>query len=335
MHKRGTLLALLTTIIATAIMVVVYYADHTVTTKDFDSVLFWKEQIRTQGAQEAYQELSESLQHEGPSKAHDRAHVFGEALFLDSGIDGIEVCDEQFVYGCFHQVTGEAIATYGIATIPDIATRCKGDLQCLHGIGHGIVLWYGYDRPALSGAIKACDILPSHDIFSGCLSGVFMEYNHRSVTKKNSSLSSLRPLEPNTLNEPCDSLSGETAALCYFWQTRLWKDWEHGSLPNEELFRVLGQRCKTLDGVERRGCMAGLGPSTISVADYVPSIIARLCNATEGTKEEISLCYAEAAKVLTSTVSPEAAKGLCNSLSERYSARCIRYLEEPRNALTF
>jgi hypothetical protein len=335
MHKRVALSALLTTIIATAIMVFAYYVRDAVTPKDFDSVPFWKERIQTQGAEEAYQELAESLQEEGQSKAHERAHTFGEALFLLVGIDGIEVCDEQFIYGCVHQVIGEAIAKDGIDSLPTIATRCGGDSQCLHGMGHGVMLWYGYDRPALSDAIRACGTLPPHDLFDGCLSGVFMEYNHHSVTNEGVSRVSLRQLEPNKLNEPCDSLSGETAALCYFWQTRLWKDLAYGTISDDELFRVLGARCKALRGIERRGCMAGIGPSTISVADYVPSAIARLCTATRGTEEEVTLCYAEAAKVLVGTVSTDAAKELCNVLSEKSSARCIAYTTNQKNPLTF
>lgn len=332
LHK---LLFLTCTVALIGVTVCAYlYTKHTVSPKEESDVSFWENRIRHEGAVSAYKTLAHSAKELNASEAHRRAHLFGEALYATQGLDGLSVCDAQFMYGCLHQVVAEAILEGGPTIMYELGDKCAGDLQCLHGIGHGVVMWYGYEHNMLTEAFEACNKASPHNDFNGCESGVFMEYNYPAFPQEKNEY--LRPLPLNNYHEPCDTVSTEHAPVCYYWQVRLWKDTELGKKDDDAIISTLSQRCALLHGDRRRGCMGGIGPSTISLSAYDPKEITRLCNAIQGTREEITLCHAEAGKVLVGTVSTEALHQLCNYLpytSEQ--KRCIEYATTESNPLTF
>jgi hypothetical protein len=317
--------------------VAVYAYLHTpkaVSTKEDDIVAFWEKRIRRDGALSAYNAFADSVSEVDASEAHRGAHLFGEALYAIQGVGGISTCDEQFMYGCLHQVVAEAILEDGPRVVYELGKKCAGDLQCLHGIGHGVVMWYGYEQDMLTEAFEACSKASPDNNFNGCVSGVFMEYNYPAFPQTKNT--HLRPIPPHNYHEPCDTVPTEHAPLCYYWQVRLWKDSALEEKDNTVIISTISQRCALLHDDRRRGCMGGIGPSTISLTAYNPKEITRLCNAIQGNREEITLCHAEAGKVLIGTVSKEAMQQLCGYLpyvSEQ--KRCVEYATTESNPLTF
>jgi hypothetical protein len=105
-------------------------------------------------------------------------HVLGELLYKKEGMGALEICDDRFGFACFHQVAIEAIRERGEGVISSLSSVCSvanGGL-CIHGIGHGILEYYGSDDQGLRRGLQACaDFLDP--VYGGnCADGVFMEY---------------------------------------------------------------------------------------------------------------------------------------------------------------
>ena len=77
--------------------------------------------------------------------------------------------------------------------------------QCVHGLGHGLMIYTGYDLPL---SLHTCDKLPEGDAFS-CTGGVFME-NYQSSYGIRS-----RWLKDKDLLYPCNSVAEKYKFYCY------------------------------------------------------------------------------------------------------------------------
>ena len=141
---------------------------------------YWRSRIEQVGQVDAYGELLVAAKDISISQAHVLAHSFGEALFLEESISGISTCDDQLIWGCYHQFVGTALTEFGTSIVKDLDERCPADssFSCRHGIGHGLVGFYGYDFEALKESLSFCTLLDAGPR-NGCFDGVFMEYNLR------------------------------------------------------------------------------------------------------------------------------------------------------------
>jgi hypothetical protein len=137
--------------------------------------------IERVGLKEAQDRLYASgLPFDGQS--HLVQHVAGEYAYRTLGIEGIAACTPYFLFACYHSFFIEVMSAEGLTRVPELFSRCKegtstgGPIQCAHGIGHGLVAWYGYKD--MDRALEACDALgaedPSFPTYN-CLDGVFME----------------------------------------------------------------------------------------------------------------------------------------------------------------
>ena len=77
--------------------------------------------------------------------------------------------------------------------------------QCVHGLGHGLMIYTGYDLPV---SLHTCDKLQEEDRLS-CTGGVFME-NYQSSYGVTS-----RWLKPKDLLYPCDAVARKYKYYCY------------------------------------------------------------------------------------------------------------------------
>ncbi len=91
-------------------------------------------------------------------------------------------CTELYQSGCYHGVIQARFMEMGeitAADVNDLCERYRGDpadrfvfFQCLHGMGHGLTMFYGHDLPV---ALEGCDLLSSSWDQRSCYGGAFME----------------------------------------------------------------------------------------------------------------------------------------------------------------
>jgi len=301
--------------------------------RDLKHASYWSSEIHTLGAPEAYQEFSRAVAKENPSFQHAASHAFGEALYAIEGIGGISVCDQQFGYGCFHQVTAEEIFNKGLGSIASLGTLCNGMIECLHGAGHGILAYLGYGRSNLDEALRACSKMPGGNVYNGCADGVIMEYDLRIMANNENPTTGFRHIGSN-LYEPCDTLTSQfERSECYFWQPRVWtENWIKTETPENILVRS-AKLCNALAGDSKVFCITGIGQTVPSSSGYNVARSAKLC-ATLSDELSRNTCTSAAAKVFAGATSRGDATVLCNTLTLPTSKACNEYVGRPGTPLT-
>ncbi len=238
----------------------------------------WSMEIDRVGPREAYGKFKASYQ-SSPliPKRHLAVHSFGELLYKKIGVEGLEVCDEVFQFGCFHGFLGHAIQEEGLGIIPRVKRICreheKSD-NCFHGIGHGILSFVGYEEKDLLQSLEFCRNLslsfPKET--SQCTGGVFMEYNFRTMLADGKP----RSFDLTTPFAPCDSMPLEFRPSCYYWQSQwfvtvLYGDWE-------QKYEETGKLCEMVQNLEEQiQCFLGAGILAGQSADWDPSRATMLC----------------------------------------------------------
>lgn len=218
---------------------------------------FWREQIKaSDGASAAEDFYATALSKATPSiDAHTLAHLFGEALYEEVGLAGIGYCRTDFEFGCFHSFFALAVKEKGIEILPILDDACveafgTAYLPCQHGLGHGIVVYTGYD--ALLEALTLCEKIRWQPL-GGCSSGVFMEHNFHTMAASETGTSFLRPLEDDVY-APCSTLPQKHQPSCYQEQVQWWQN--HFS--ND--FTYIGTLCDAVPETENRtACFNGIG----------------------------------------------------------------------------
>ncbi|MCE9541473.1 hypothetical protein K8R03_02840 [Candidatus Kaiserbacteria bacterium] len=190
---------------------------------------------------------------------HTSAHIFGEVLYEHEGIKGFTVCDGSFGFGCYHSFLGRAIAEHGPDVVKVLDATCvtiygPDGTGCFHGIGHGLLSYYGYGIQDVEKSLSLCATLSWKKPIGGCADGVFMEYNFRVMEKD--ATKRYRPFDAGNVYEPCPSLSLYPEA-CYFGLPAWWAT----ALPfDSALPQKLGGFCAAVaESRLRVACYRGLG----------------------------------------------------------------------------
>lgn len=113
---------------------------------------------------------------------HELAHIIGNEIYRQYGLEGITSCDRTFGFGCYHGVTEKMLLELGRDSVPEVERQCieifppsktRNYTGCVHGMGHGLLTWEGLD---VRSALQDCDML-SIEYRPFCYDGVFMEYS--------------------------------------------------------------------------------------------------------------------------------------------------------------
>lgn len=222
--------------------------------------------------------------------------------------------------GYYHGVLEHALARVRTPAQYTVVARraCSGKLvrrttwiayQCVHGLGHGLMLQSGDDLPF---ALSVCDRLQTAWDRSSCSGGVFMEN-----INAGSGLSSGRTrwLRRNDLVYPCDAVSPHHKLYCYLMVTsRILQangyDWAQTA-------RICGR-------VERNWvstCFQSFGRDADGYSVERPAKVLRLCAITGAHEGD---CLYGAARDMTADLSSGTrAAGLCARAPARYRARCF------------
>lgn len=290
--------------------------------------------IRSDGAVAAYEAFVSAMDGVPADKQHVLAHVFGKALYAVDGLEAFAVCDERFLYGCFHEVMGRIISDSGLSVIPAVFERCTHTstprpFACLHGIGHGIIASVGYTSAGLGEALSACEQFSPAALSFWCYSGVFMEYNQQSML----GTEYVREAESgaHSAYEPCISVEESYAPACVFEQVPWWHRVLFDGDASEETFDALGALCEGLGMGARleRICFEGIGNITTPSVGYDPYRALRLCEAASAEALPRLFCISMAAQSLSQGArDAEAAESVCAELSEVSREYCMAYVRK-------
>jgi len=283
----------------------------------------WGQRMDAVGQVLAYAEFKAEFAEVSYGKQHAASHIFGELLYDKLGIDGVSVCDSAFAFGCYHAFFGKAVAVEGIEVLPRFHRACIekfGDLSlpCRHGIGHGIITFIGEDN--ILDALELCATL-SDEPLGGCTSGVFMEYNFRTMSDPTGQAALTRPLKESDPYEPCRSLPEEFRQSCFFEMPQWW-----GSIYAGDYEKV-GQLCSQVEGNARSACFMGAGNYIAPFTDHDVEKTIFQCNKMPSA-EASALCIEAASWIFLGLEGrKEDAYRLCGSLEGKAVNDCREKLD--------
>ncbi len=193
--------------------------------------------LRTQGTEHALATL-DTLTRQDPDvlrDAHPYTHHLGRASFAyyKDVAEAFAHCRETFWSGCYHGVLEGYLRSLPEVRADTIAAVCTREIdawqstflqyQCLHGLGHGLTLYFDYQLPT---ALEGCDALASPWERESCYSGVFMEnvvaffqphHTHQGEHHHASRPRSL--LRPEDPLYPCNAVDEPYQRACYRMQS--------------------------------------------------------------------------------------------------------------------
>lgn len=192
------------------------------------------------------------------------------------------------------------------------------DLECKHGIGHGLMEYYGPRRVEL--ALERCDSLEIPDRIGGCSSGVLMEYFFPVVMIGDSAVSTRRPHDLNNPDYPCDILNSKFRNVCYFELGKLWYSVYYQDLAKADLI------CSNTRNQEfNKYCYLGIGSRIVAESEKGLEETKKKCSEMLDIDSQIycrlggSLSFA----IESEEVRENRIKRFCGGLDEPYLQKCI------------
>lgn len=282
----------------------------------------WQKEIQKEGAETAYKKFKEEFSSRQYGEQHTVAHIIGELLYEKLGSKGFVVCDESFAYGCYHSFFGKAVATEGNSVLPIFHKGCIEkysdlSLPCRHGIGHGIMSYVGNEK--LLEALDLCFGL-SQEPTGGCTSGVFMEYNFRTMEDPSGEKILTRKYDGNPF-KPCNTLPDKFQQSCYFEQVQWWETVFSGD------YGKIGELCDKLENqLNKQACFHGTGNYAAPFSGHDAGKTSLLCQKMP-TPQGQAFCVEGASWIFLGMRKKDDARTLCQTLKDRFQKECLQKLE--------
>lgn len=335
-HKKKIIGVMLIFLCGILLITVRFQGQHTVRIPQFEKdkkVNFltfrnqWKEIINSSSdGTKNYSDFKRSAMNASVSDAHFSAHIFGELLFDKWGEKAIKICDTAYEYGCYHGVAVEAISKKGTSVISTFIQTCKelassnaNNLMapCIHGIGHGIVEYFGHSENKLLIALKACS---KDDPYTNriCYSGVFMEYNVPILVTDTDVSVTNRPLIKGKEYSPCTTIPQMYQASCYEQISQWWPIFYHNDLAK------VAELCSKVMGEENKmGCYRGMGDFIAMRSNFKGVIAKTKCEKIKSPEGQFQ-CKDEAYGVLFyHPQKHDDIKRICNGLPKDKKNICL------------
>ncbi|MDX6718134.1 MAG: hypothetical protein QOJ63_388 [Solirubrobacteraceae bacterium] len=249
---------------------------------------------------------------------HRIAHRMGSAAlsrFKDkvapAFIAGTPVCASGYYHGIIEraflgQPTGKlGIVARQLCSDPQITAQQFLQYQCIHGLGHGLMIYTGYDLPV---SLKTCDGLQTDFDQISCSGGVFMENFNSSygVTSKY--------LRRNDPIYPCDWVAEHYKLQCY-------------GLVTANLLRTTNyDQRKTAAGCRRsepqwvETCFESFGRDVSGIAGK--SAKAALASCRLAGRNEGDCVYGVAREIVNSDAAGERGGRFCARAPRAHRSRC-------------
>ncbi|HEV7805067.1 MAG TPA: cytochrome c [Solirubrobacteraceae bacterium] len=249
---------------------------------------------------------------------HRIAHRMGSAAlsrFRDkvapAFIAGSPVCASGYYHGIIERAfLGQPTDKLGVVarqlcTDPQIADQRFLEYQCIHGLGHGLMIYTGYDMP---GSLKTCDGLQTDFGQVSCSGGVFMENFSSSygVTSKY--------LRKNDPIYPCDAVAEHYKAQCY------------GLVTANLLNRTGYDQKQTAAGCRRSEprwvgvCFESFGRDVSGMAGRSASKALASCRLAEANEDDC--LYGVAREIVNSDAGGARGARFCAQAPKRHRGRC-------------
>jgi cytochrome c553 len=308
-----------------------------------------------EGPKAALAQLQTTLQTDRAVQAdcHRIAHQMGSAAltrFKDrvapAFIAGNPICAS----GYYHGIIERAFLGQPTARLATVARQLCSDpqinaqrflaYQCIHGLGHGLMIYTGYDLP---GSLKTCDDLRTGFDRVSCSGGVFMENFNSSygVTSKY-----LRKSDPIY---PCNAVAERHKLYCYLlvtanilrvtggnlkatadacmrseaaWVSTCYESFgrDASGMAGKDAARALAS-CH-LAAAHESDCLYGVAREIVN-ADAAGARGGRFCAQTARRFRE--RCYAGVGSVLASIApTPQELRTACRRYSGHYADGCLR-----------
>ncbi len=252
--------------------------------------------------------------------AHTTFHLFGEVLYTKYGLNGISYCDDFGGFGCYHGLFIKAVSDKGLDVATELDQKCiekfgKQGLGCPHGIGHGLVEYFGLGK--VNEALSICLKLTWQGPFFGCSGGVFMENNFPTTFDKNGVGKVAAREAHGNLFEPCLSVPSNFKQSCYFEQASWWNQIFLSD------YAKVGKFCSQVASTtQSEACLLGVGNSAVETNFYNKDAVITACKQMQNKYSE-SLCRAGASWAFFANPQYRSlSEGLCLGLGQ-YEKTCL------------
>ncbi len=209
---------------------------------------------------------------------HDRAHDVGRFAYEMYGAVAFAITSHQCEAGAYHGATEALFQQRGTANLEsDVEVIC-GDasvffyrLQCLHGVGHGLMAWTSYE---LYDALDLCDLLETDREERACYSGVFMENVVGGLSGNMGHVTDYLSDDPHY---PCNALEEKYVGPCYLFHSTRMLDLLSGGDDDERAYGLVARECTLAPPSGVDDCFDSLGRDIAAVTLGDPERGAELC----------------------------------------------------------
>ncbi len=207
---------------------------------------------------------------------HQRAHETGRMAYELFGAAAFALASHECEAGAYHGATEAMFRDRGTANLEgDVQTIC-GDadvfffrLQCIHGVGHGLMAWTTYE---LYDALDLCDRLKTERDQRACYSGVFMENVVGGLSGTMGHFTDY--LSEDDPHYPCNALTQRYVGPCYLYHsTRMLRMFEYN-------YERVADECANADLSGLYDCFESYGRDVAAVTLGDPERGLAMCQET-------------------------------------------------------
>lgn len=288
--------------------------------KNYDDIInYWKTRMHEVGAERAYNEFKGEYANTDFAHQHLAAHIYGELLYREMGLDGLSICDASFAFGCYHSFFTSAIATEGESIIPQLDDICRKKFGvlgtgCQHGLGHGALEYAGHAY--MQDALDMCRRTQQVNPLFGCTSGVFMEYYTPIMVSKSDAQSTITTFDKKNPYGVCQNLQDKDFRLSCYYELGHW--WGNSAIT----YSAMGIYCASLQGAEQEVCFQGVADTITVAARYDVDQSVSQCRTMP--EKGVAACLSGVAWTLFAEPKVRArARSACDSLSDQDKRQCL------------
>jgi hypothetical protein len=236
---------------------------------------------------EAWQLAREQKLQEDPRIFFEPIHEAGMALVQNerSLQSTLKYCPQEFRQGCIHGVVMEYMRQHKEISNEQMLHQCTSldenktpellRLNCIHGIGHGIL----YKGNSLEEGIAFCNTIPDKNDAIACAGGALMEHSRADM-------------HIGTKDIDCTPYTDTLRLTCIYYKYR------HKQIhPIQTPFAQTLSECATLPDIENYMCTLGVSEEIVFATGGNLKKITQLCATASAQKD---LCLQTATENLTS-----------------------------------